>query len=274
MPDRFESKAIAWQPLTFKGVASFAHASLNRLLLLQLAVAIAIASLTVWFVTAGWAPTLEQGIERLRPGAAIEQGRLKWPEQSAERLSEGPFIEFTVSPGGDGSIGQTADLQVDLTATELKLRSLFGYLAAPYPNGGDIGLSPEEAAASWGAWKGPALALIFLGTLVSLPLTWLALGVLYSVPALLFGFYIHRHTLFVERFKLCMAALLPAALFFAAAMILYTMRHLSLVGLLVAWILHILLGWTYVTVAMLQLPARKTTAGNPFATSRPARGRI
>ena len=274
MSDNLESKAAAWQPLTFKGVANFAHASLNRLFLLQLAVAIGVACVSVWFVTLGWIPVLEQGIENLRPGATISEGGLTWPGAKAERLSEGPFIEFTVSPGGDGAIGQTADLQVDLTGTELKLRSLFGYLAIPYPVDSDIGLSPEEAGASWGAWKGPLLTLVFIATLVSLPLTWLALGVLYSAPALLFGFYTNRPTIFPERFKLCMASLLPAALFFTAAMILYTMRQLSLVGLLVAWLLHIILGWAYVVVAMLQLPAERSPKGNPFAGSRAAGGKI
>lgn len=273
MSDSFENKAMAWQPLTFKGVARFAHASLNRLFLLQLAVAVAVACVTVWFVSLGWIPTLEQAIENLRPGAAIDRGRLLWPDDRAERLSEGPFIEFTASPRGDGAIGQTADLQVELTASELKLRSLFGYLAIPYPAEGAVGLSPGEAGASWGAWKGPTLALTFLATLVSLSLSWLALGMFYSAPALLFGFYVNRPTVFAERFKLCMASLLPAALFFAAAMVLYAIRQLSLVGLLVAWLLHIVLGWAYVAIAMLQLPAERSPKGNPFADARSAGGR-
>ncbi len=70
-----------------------------------------------------------------------------------------------------------------------------------------------------------------------------------------------------------MASLLPAALFFTAAMVLYALRQLSLVGLLVAWLLHIVLGWAYVAIAMLQLPAERSPKGNPFADARSAGGR-
>ena len=94
----------------------------------------------------------------------------------------------------------------------------------------------------------------------------------YSVPALLFGFYANRPTSFAERFKLSAAALLPAALLFDAAILLYALGQLTLVGLAVANVLHILVGWAYLIIAMLQLPMVEAATGNPFSRSTGAGG--
>jgi len=269
MSDELENKTSAWQPLTFKGVARFARGSYNRVFLIELFVAFSFALAAVWFVGVGWAPVLEQAIERLGRGAVIEQGSLFWPGEKAERLAEGPFIEFIVTPGGDAAIGQTADLQVELTQHELKFRSLFGYLAIPYPADQRILLAPEEAAATWGAWKGPLFLIVFLGIVVGLLFLWPITAAFYTAPALLFGFYVSRPTTFPERFRLCSAALMPAALLLCAALALYALRQLSLVGFLVAWMMHLMLGWIYVAVGLLQLPTTSPlTGGNPFSSAR------
>ncbi len=274
MSDPSEKKAAAWQPLTFRGVAQFARASSRRLFLAQLAVAVTVVTVSVWTVFVAWIPVTEQAIDNARQGAEIRGGNLVWPGGQAERLAEGPFIEFIVSPGGERSIGQTADLQVEFAHAELRIRSLFGYLAFPYATTGTTPLGPEEAAATWGAWKGPSLMIFAAFAMIWLLITWSALAACYTAPALLFGFYVNRRMGFAERYRLCAASLLPAALFLAAAIALYSLRQLSLVGLLVAWLLHILLGWTYVIVATLQLPAEKTAARNPFARPGAAKGGI
>lgn len=274
MSDDSENKTSAWQPLTFKGVARFARGSYNRVFLVEVFVAFAFALAAVSFFGTGWIPVLEQAIERLGRDAVIEAGELSWPGDKAERLAEGPFIEFIVAPAGDGSIGQTADLQIELGGRELKLRSLFGYLAIPYPTDRQIVLDPEEAAATWGAWEGPVLLMVFAGVVVGLLLLWPFLAVFYSAPALLFGFYVNRPTSFPERFRLCSAALMPAALFLGAALALYALRQLSLVGFLVAWILHVIIGWVYVAVGMMQLPTTSPAKSNPFALGKGPKGSL
>ena len=273
MSDESENKAGAWQPVTFKGVAQFAHASLGRLFLAQLAVAALTAIVVVWFLTTAWIPVVEQAIGQTRPGAAIEQGKLVWPGGQAQRLAESSFIEFIVAPGEDHGIGQTADLQVELSAGELKLRSLFGYLALPYSTE-RISLNPGDVEATWGAWKGPLAATVGGLTVVWLLVVWFVLAAVYSVPALLFGFYANRPTAFAERFKLSAAALLPAALLLDAAIFLYALGQLTLVGLVVAVVLHVALGWAYLIIAMLQLPTVETAeGGNPFTNSLGSGGR-
>ena len=99
------------------------------------------------------------------------------------------------------------------------------------------------------------------------------LAAVYSVPALLFGFYSNRPMAFAERFKLSAAALLPAALLFDAAIFLYALGQLTLVGLGVAGVLHIALGWAYLIIAILQLPTVEIAKGNPFSKTLRSGGR-
>lgn len=266
MSDETENKVGAWQPLTFKGAARFAHASPGRLFLVQLAVAVTTAIVLVWFLTIGWIPVVDRAIKAAKPGAAIERGRLVWPGGQAERLAESSFIEFVVTPGGDNGIGQTADLQVELSAGEMKLRTLFGYLAFPYSDG-RISLNPGDVAATWGAWKSPLAALVGGFTVAWLLIVWFMVAAVYSVAALLLGFYANRPSTFYERFKISAASLLPAALLLDAAILLYGLGLLSLVGLAVANLLHFAVGWAYLIIAMLQLPAIETAKGNPFSKS-------
>jgi hypothetical protein len=272
MSDESENKIGAWQPLTFKGVSRFARASLGRLFLAQLVVASTTAIVVVWFLAIGWMSVVDRAISQTKAGAAIERGRLVWPGGQAQRLAESSFIEFIVSPGGDQGIGQTADLQIELGAEELRIRSLFGYLALPYSTR-FVSLGPEDVAASWGAWKHPLVATVGGFTVVWLLFVWFVLASIYSVPALLFGFYANRPTSFGERFKLSAAALLPAALLFDAALLLYAVGQLTLVGLAVANVLHIVVGWAYVIIAMLQLPTVAAATGNPFSKTTGAGGR-
>jgi hypothetical protein len=62
---------------------------------------------------------------------------------------------------------------------------------------------------------------------------------------------------------------MPGALLMSGAILLYSFNRLNLVGLLFAWLLHIVVGWIYVGIAPSRLP--RLTAGphprdNPFGS--------
>ena len=69
---------FAWQPLTVRGVAAFARASLGRLLLVQFIVALLAAGTVVWFLHKAWFPTIGEAIRQLPPQGEIRSGRLDW----------------------------------------------------------------------------------------------------------------------------------------------------------------------------------------------------
>ena len=77
-----EKAQFAWQPLTVRGVAAFASATLGRLLLVQFIVALLAAGTVVWFLQRAWFPTIGEAIRQLPPQGEIRSGRLDWPGPS------------------------------------------------------------------------------------------------------------------------------------------------------------------------------------------------
>jgi hypothetical protein len=72
------------------------------------------------------------------------------------------------------------------------------------------------------------------------------------------------------------ASLLPGALFLTLAIVAYTLHHINLVQLLLAAVLHVMIGWAYVLASPFCLPkqplAGSSPAKNPFGTSAQKRG--
>src|SRR2546426_1163441 len=105
--------APAWQPLTFGGVASFARASLSRLLVVQLIVALLVALSVACAALSGWFPVIETALSELPPNGRIEQGRLEWTKASPARLAEGSFLSILVDVEESNPTGQSADVQLE-----------------------------------------------------------------------------------------------------------------------------------------------------------------
>ena len=73
--------------------------------------------------------------------------------------------------------------------------------------------------------------------------------------------------------RLAGAALLPGALVMSGALVLYGLQRLNFIGLLLAWPLHLVIGWIYTAGATVRLPKLATqlvNPANPFVTRPPA----
>ena len=125
---------IAWQPLTPRGVASFAHASLGRLLLVQLLVALLTAGATIWFLNTGWFPTINEAIRGLPPQGEIRSATLYWTGPSPARLAENRFLAVIVDLDHVGTARSPAHVQVELGRADLKVYSVLGDFQCAYPD--------------------------------------------------------------------------------------------------------------------------------------------
>src|SRR4051794_939174 len=84
---------FAWQPLTPRGVAAFAHSTLRRLLLVELLVAAVVAGTVVWFLSTAWFPAISQAVRQLPSEGTIRAQTLDLPIAFAQTLSERrPFL--------------------------------------------------------------------------------------------------------------------------------------------------------------------------------------
>jgi len=125
----------------------------------------------------------------------------------------------------------------------------------------------------WGAW-GPVL-LAGIGTLASVGMLgiWAVLATFYCWIGRLAGYFGNRKLPLPASWRLAGAALLPGALFMTAAIILYGLGVLGLLQLVLAFVLHFVIGWVYLVVAPLRLPSVSGAlpAGkNPFTRPQTA----
>jgi hypothetical protein len=259
--------AEAWQPLTFGGVAKFADASFARLWLVQLLFAALGAASLMLFLAFGWFPAVSAAIKVLPDEGGIRDGKMIWTTNSPVTLAENRLISLVVDLEHTGGSGQISDLQIAFGRDELHIDSLAGYTPVPYAPDWHWPMNRKELEPWWGAWRPPLLAVAGIATMVQLFINWLILASLYALPVRLLTFFADRAVRLKGCWKLCSAALLPGALVMSAGIVLYGMHQLSLVGLALVSVLHLVVGWVYVVGGIVRLPkesAAVQAAQNPF----------
>ncbi len=266
-PEDNSSPPAAWQPLTFSGVAAFAHARIGRLLAAQTIVALLVAAAVMWFLQHAWYPRILESIRLLPATGAIENRVLNTPRQTREPLAADGFLALAVNLDGSPSLASASDLRVEFHRSHLSVCSLLGCLTIDYPAGYLIQFNQPELESWWGAWRLAILAGVGAATVVVLFVSWLPLAVIYAVPVWLAGVFQDRQLSLFGSWKLAAAALLAPALMMAAAIVVYGLNGVDLLRLLVLWIAHLPLGWAYLYFALRRVPKEagvETRPPNPF----------
>jgi hypothetical protein len=258
---------FAWEPLTPRGVAAFAHARLSRLLLVQIIVALLAAASVVWFLDDSVFPVITAAIKNLPSQGEIRSGKLVWHGESPKVLAEGRFLAFDVDLEHSGKINPTSDLQIEFGREEIWSFALLGYTEFPYPSGQVIAFGRTELEPLWGAWTATLLFLAAMATVIGLLASWWLLATIYFLPVWLLGFFVNRDLNFRRSWKLSGAALLPGALLMAAGILLYDFGAVDLVQFSFICGAHLVLSWIYLFVSLLFVPGIPTglPKGNPFA---------
>jgi hypothetical protein len=259
-----EKAEVAWQPLTAPGVAAFAHGSTHRLLLVQFLVALLCASAVSWCLHTAWFPAISAAIRRLPSEGAIRAGQLDWRSGSPQTLAENRFLAVTVDLWHEGEARSPAHVQVELGQRDVRIFSLAGFLSVAYPRGWTLPFSRPELEPWWGAWSPALLAVAALSVIMGLMLVWAGLAGLYCGPAWLLGFFANRELNLRASWRLAGAALMPGALVMSAAALLYGLGVLDLVGLALAFAVHIAIGWVYLLLSPFWLPRHPALPPNPL----------
>lgn len=259
-----DESPLAWEPLTPRGVAAFAHARWGRLLLVQGLIALLAAAAVAWWLHDGCFPTISAAIRNLPASGEVRAGRLNWNGNPPQLLAEGKFLALDVDPDHSGQIRSTRDVQIEFGVQTIRVFSLLGFADFSYPADGPFNRTDLEPL--WGAWAAEILFFIFVATALVLLVSWWLLATVYCLPVWLLGFYTNRDLNLRASWKLSGAALLPGALFCAAGLLLYDFGFLNLVAFALVFAAHFLLAWIYICLSLPFLP--RTTAapakGNPF----------
>lgn len=261
------TSAPPWQPLTFGGVAAFAHGSTGRLLRVQAIVAILHSVVLIWFLCTAWLPAVDQALLHLPAQAGLKQGQLIWKGHTPMVLGHTRGLGLALNASGTSSPGTTADLEILFTPHELRFTWWFGHWSLPYPAHWTIDLSQPIANAWWQAWRRP-LWIGFLASAFILVMAsgWM-LGLATTWPVLLLGRLLRRNLTAAGAWRLSVAAGLPASLLVPASLLLYGLDRLPFIGLLLAWTACIPPLTFYLVVASFRLPRQTPAAArtpNPF----------
>jgi hypothetical protein len=258
---------FAWQPFTPSGVAAFARARLGRLFLVQGLIALAAAGAVVWFLHRCWVPVITDAIHHLPAQGEMRRGNLDWFGDSPVLLAQGRSLALTVDLEHSGQARSPAHVQVEFGRRDARVISLLGFLPLSYPPRGAVAFNRPELEPWWGAWAPPLLALAAGLTVASLLLSWAALATLYCGPVWVMGFFADRGLTLGGSWRLAGAALMPGAVFLTAAVVLYGLGALEVIGLLVAFVLHVPLAWLFACTACWKAPRQvlpAEAARNPF----------
>ncbi|MEI8289354.1 MAG: hypothetical protein WCH99_07760 [Verrucomicrobiota bacterium] len=261
----FSEPAFAWEPVTPRGVAAFARASFERLLMVQAIFALLVAASVVWILSDGIFPVIGDAIRQLPEHGEIRAGKLDWRDDSPQLLAEGNIIAISVDLEHGGTLRSPADFQFEFGRASLRVLSLLGEFEWLYPTGFTIAANQRDARPAWGAWSPDILALVAIGAFFGLLLIWAALATIYCLPVWILGFFYNRDLGIFASWKLAGAALMPGSLIMSVALVLYGLRACDLVQFGFAVAAHLVVGWIYMFVGPVFLN-RSRPAGkeNPF----------
>jgi hypothetical protein len=244
----------AWQPLTFGGVARYAHDWLGRLVVTCLIVSLCTAAAVLWTVRRAWFPVIEQAIQNLPNGTEIRGGRLRAPE--SKRLAENSFLAIALESREDANIASSSEVQITLAPDGVRLRSLFGNMVVPYRLEWTLALNRADLGPWWEAWRPAVLTYLAFGTIFFLFASWAALAIPYAIIPLLVAIVStpKKDVSVWGSWKLSVAALMSGAVFMAIAIVVYGFGQLRVPEMIGAFVVHFVVGWVFLFGGAFYLP--------------------
>jgi hypothetical protein len=256
-----------WEPLTPLGVAAFAGASLKRLLLVQLIVALLAGGSVGWFLEYAWLPVVRAAIRHLPAQGEISGEQLHWQEASPAQLAGNHFLGIGVDMNHSGQLGRESELQLEFGRKNLRVFSVLGYEIIDYPPGWRMAFNRDELDPWWGAREPWIVAIAVAVTVITLFISWFFLATLYCLPVKLITLFENRDLRWGQSWKLAAGALMPGALFLTAAIIACGLGFLDIIQLGIMAVLHVVIGWIYLFISPLflrRLDAAAVPKANPF----------
>ena len=255
-----------WEPLTPYGVAAFAGAPFRRLLFVQLIVALLAAGAVAWFLESAWLPMVRSAIRHLPAEGEIRDEQLDWRGESPVQLAGNHFLGFGVDMNHSGQLGREAELQIEFGRKNARVFSMLGYEVIDYPPGWRMAFNRTQLDPWWGAREPWIVAAATAFTILALLVSWFLLATLYCLPVKLISFFENRDLRWGQSWKLAGAALMPGALFLTAGIVACGLNLVDLIQLGGIAALHMVIGWIYLFVSPLFVPAK---SGFSFSQSQP-----
>ena len=260
----------AWQPLTPRGVAAFAIATLTRLVLVQIIVAVLVALTLIWFLRVACFPVITEATRQLPAGTAIRRATLTYPGESPVRLAENAHLAIVVDLDGTRKAATASDLEIIFETNRVAFCGALGCRWQPYPRGFLFTLDHAAVEPAWGAWRWPIVIAVALTVGLASFVLWWALALVYLPFVKIVIFFADRDATWRGAWRMTAAGLLPGALMLAGGVILYGFGAIDLFRFGLIYALHLIAGLVFVFTSPFFLPKifRGKPKGNPFSRPR------
>ena len=265
-PEKPLTPREAWQPFTPRGVAAFAYGTLTRTMLVQLAIAVVVASAVIWFLRVAWFPVVTEAIEALPDTGMVRHGQLALDGDPQRVLAQNKRLALAVDVSGSGESGHAADVQLTFEKNGFAFCGALGCWRQAYPPDYWISFNRLELEPTWGAWRGPILALVGLATILSLYVLWWIVALVYVPVIKLIAFFTDRVVTWRGAWRQSAAALLPGALLVAVGMVMYGFVAVDLFQLGLLYALHLVCGAVFAVTSPFFLTriSKAPRSRNPF----------
>src|SRR5688572_5273318 len=208
-PATVASSPGAWQPLTFRGAAAFAHACYMRLFWVQTFFAILLAATIVWALHYAWVPVIRAAVRNLPNEAPVRTEQLIHPPSSPPLLAESRHLAVVLKPSDAAA---ASDVRIEFLPRAIRVCSLFGCLVRNYPKNRAIQLTRQEAIPWWDAWQPILLGIVGILSGLFFLAAWTILGTFFFLFIRLYAYFADRQTTLGGAWRLSAAACLPASL--------------------------------------------------------------
>lgn len=254
-------------------MAAFANATVTRVVLAQLAVALLVAAAAIWFLRVAWFPVITEAVENLPPTGMIRRGELNLSPESPESpvtLAANARLAVVVDVARSESAGHAADIQITFERSRLAVCGALGCWWKPYDPDYAVPFNRREVEPLWGAWRGPILAIVAPTSVITMYVMWWSVALIYVPIIKLIAFFTDRVVTWRGAWRLSAAALLPGALIIALGLVLYGFGAVDAFRLMLLYLLHIVCGLAFIATSPFFLPkVSAARAGNPFNAPNP-----
>ena len=103
---------------------------------------------------------------------------------------------------------------------------------------------------------------------LGLLLVWMLQATAYGIAAKLVAYFGDRSLRLGQCWNLAAASLMPGTLLMVTAIVLYGLQIVDLIDLSALFVLHLVISWIYISMALLRIPRIRTAfppSANPFS---------
>lgn len=258
-----------WLPLTPNGVAAYAQAPLQRVIVLQAISATVCTLVFGWLLVSSVFPTIQEAVKHLPEQGMVTLGELKIAEDAIvpHPLAASTWLALDVDATSGAARNPSRDVDIVFARNGIRLISALGTSRIPYPPHWYFPFNRVDLLAAWEAWEAMLYGALLLATFIGLIVSWWILATMHCLLPRILAYFTERDLSLNGAWKLCAASLVPGAILMIVGLIALELDALGGVQFALLFVIHFLVPIVYSLLGTCHLapsPRKAARAHNPF----------